>query len=86
MFKPQLIDYGPSKGVVLLGFYVVCFWCQGFCDVSSYVCSYCFSLGWFAELRPFEEELFIPLTIHVLLVLLLIKLFPVLVFRAGFGF
>ena len=52
MFKSQLIEYGPSKGVVLLGFSVVCFWRQRFCDVSFYLCSYCLSLVWFAELRP----------------------------------
>ena len=73
------MDYRPSKGVVLLGFSVVCFSCQRFCDVSSYVCSDCFSLGWFAELQPFGEELFTSLTICVL-VLLLIKLFPELPF------
>ena len=39
-------------------------------------------LAWVGLLSydPFGEELFTPLTIHVLLVLLLIKLFPVLPF------
>ena len=81
MFKSTLIDYGPSKG----GFSVVCFWCQRFCDVLFYVCSSCFILSCFAEVRPFGEELFSPLTIHALLVLLLIMLFLVLPFM-GFAY
>ena len=33
----------PDLTVVLLWFSVACFWCQSFCDVSPYVCSYYFS-------------------------------------------
>ena len=39
--------------VVLLWFYVACFWCQSFGDVSPNVCSYNFSSVSVAEWPPF---------------------------------
>ena len=47
-----IYNAGP-KAVVLLWFYVACFWCQSFGDVSPYVCSYYFSSVSVAEWPPF---------------------------------
>ena len=44
-----------SKAVVLLWFSVACFWCQRFCDVPPYVCSYYFSFVLVAEWPPFGK-------------------------------
>ena len=41
-FKVGGIITDHSKAVVLLLFYVACFWCQSFGDVSPYVCTYYF--------------------------------------------
>ena len=43
MVNFQNICYNNIKFyIVLLWFYVACFWCQSFGDVSTYVCSYYF--------------------------------------------
>ena len=70
-----------TKAVVLLWFSVACFLCQGFGDVSPYVCSYHFSSVWFGEWPPFGKELLIRLTICSLCILTIIIL---VISRFGF--
>ena len=65
------------------------FWCQSFGDVSLYVCSYYFYFGSVAEWPPFGKKLLTRLTICSLRILTICNIrlvFPVLVFRAEFGF
>ena len=52
--SPQKIITDRSKAVVLLWFFVVCFWCQSFGDVPAHVCSY-FSSVSVAEWPPFGK-------------------------------
>ena len=54
--SPPITD--RLKAVVLLWFYVACFWCQRFGDVSPYECSV-----WVEEWPPFGKYLFSRLTI-----------------------
>ena len=42
---PQLFITDRSKAVVLLWFFVACFWCKSFGDVSPYVYLYYFLFG-----------------------------------------
>ena len=59
--------------MVLLWFSVVCFWCQSFYKVSSYVCLYCFSSVWVAEWPLFGKDLLTRLTICSLCILTICK-------------
>ena len=52
---PTLFITDRSNAVVLLWFFVDCFWCQCFGDVSPYVCSYYFSSVSVAEWPPFGK-------------------------------
>ena len=57
------------QAVVLLWLFVDCFWCQGFGNVSPYVCHIIFSSVWVDEWPPFGKELLTWLTICSLCIL-----------------
>ena len=65
-------------------FSVACFWCQIFCDVSPYVCSFYFSSIAVDEWPPFGKKLLFGKPYGFLLYFdyLYIQLFTVLILRA----
>ena len=66
---PKLFITDRSKAAIVLFFYVACFSCQSFGDVSPYVCSYYFCSVSVAERPPFGKQLLTRLTIYSLLYL-----------------
>ena len=79
--------FRDEKAVLLLWFFVPCFWCQSFGDVSLMCVHIIFSSVWVAEWPPFGKDLLTRLTIRYLCILRICNLvISCLVLRTGFGF